>query len=298
MMIEKFQGIFPAIVSAYDEDGDVAPDVQAEFSKWLIDRGCKGLFVCGGTGEGLLLDTEERKILLEATMDAVGDSATVIAHVGSESPWEAYELAQHAAEQGVDAIAAIPGSYFLPDETELLKHYTRLSEIAELPTFLYHIPNLTHLEMDLDLLLRLAEIPNVSGMKFTAFDLFTLQQVADELGDSFAILAGTDQQMVAALLMGATGAVGTGYNYMDQIFIPAYEAAAAGDYVRAREHQRIGNAIIRANRESGGSSIDLCKAAVEALGFDVGPPRAPIPRADADARERFLDVLREYGIIG
>lgn len=297
MDIAKFQGIFPAVVTAYDENGDVAPQVQAEFSQWLVDRGCKGVFVCGGTGEGLLLKTEERKIIIEATMDAVGDSATVIAHIGSESPWEAYELAEHAAVQDVDAIAAIPGSYFLPEGDGLLEHYRRLSEIAGRPTFLYHIPRATHVEMDLDFFLRLAEIPNVAGMKFTDYDLFTLQQLADELGDTFAILAGTDQQMLPALLMGATGGVGTGYNYLDQIFVPAYEAAAAGDYVRAMKHQRTGNAIIRAHRRIGASAIDLCKAAVEAMGFKVGPPRAPIRRADAAGRARFLDVLREYEII-
>lgn len=297
MNIEKFQGIFPAIVTAYDENGGVAPQVQAEFSKWLIDRGCKGVFLCGGTGEGLLLETDERRVLLEATMDAIGDTATVIAHVGSESPWEAYELAEDAAEQGADAIAAVPGSYYLPDEEGLVEHYTRLWKTSDLPTFLYHIPHVTQVEMDLDLLLRMAEIPGVSGMKFTAYDLFTLQQLADERGDSFAILAGTDHQMVPALLMGATGAVGTGYNYLHEIFIPAYEAAAAGDYLRAMEQQRTGNEIIRAGREIAGS-IGRCKAAVEALGFEVGPPRAPISQPDAEATEQFLNVLEEHGIIG
>ncbi|MFO7948093.1 MAG: dihydrodipicolinate synthase family protein [Armatimonadota bacterium] len=294
-MIEKFQGIFPAVATAYDENDNVDSQIQADLSRWLIEQGCKGLFVCGGTGESVLLSTEERKTVIEATMDAVGGEATVIAHIGSQSPKEAYELAEHAAGLDVDAIAAIPGTYFLPDETELLKHYRRLGEIAQRPVFLYHIPTTTHLDMSIEQFRKLAEIPRVSGMKYTDTDLFKMQQVRADLGEDFAILAGSDQLMAPALLMGATGAVGTGYNYMFSIYTEAFEAAAAGDYQRAAEYQRAGNDIIRT--QLGYSSIDLCKLALREMGFAVGPARAPLAEAPPEVRERFLDKLREHNIL-
>ncbi|MFP3903002.1 MAG: dihydrodipicolinate synthase family protein, partial [Armatimonadota bacterium] len=210
-------------------------------------------------------------------------------------PKEAYELAEHAAGLDVDAIAAIPGTYFLPNETDLLNHYRRLGEIAQRPVFLYHIPTTTHFDMSIEQFGKLAEIPHVSGMKYTDPDLFKMEQIRADAGEDFAILAGSDQLMVPALLMGATGAVGTGYNFMFSIYTRAFEAASAGDYRRAAEYQRAGNDIIRT--EQGLSSIALCKVALQEMGFAVGPPRAPIGEAPPDATQRFLDKLREHNIL-
>ncbi len=294
-MTEQYQGVFPAVVTAYDSDGKVDPEAQKRVARWLIDRGCKGLFVCGGTGEGLLMSEAERQVVLEAVMEEVGQEATIIAHVGSVSPRETYRLAEHAVGLEVDAIAAIPGTYFLPGPEELLAHYTTLAEIAQRPTLLYHIPARTGVSLTLELIDRLAQIPHVAGLKYTDHDLYTLQEMRADQGEDFIILSGCDEMMVPARLMGSTGAVGTWYNVAPAVFVRAFEAAARGDWEEAVAEQKIGNRLIRTAHDLGGFA--LCKTGMEALGFPVGPPRRPVPQVDAENRKRFTEFLESGGFL-
>ncbi len=294
-MTEQYQGVFPAIVTAYDTNGDVNPEVQKQVARWLIEQGCKGLFVCGGTGEGLLMSEEERKVVLEAVMEEVGKQCTIIAHVGSASPRHTYRLAEHAAELGVDAIAAIPGTYFLPGPDELVAHYRTLADIAQRPTLLYHIPRMTGVGLTLELIDRLAQIPHVAGLKYTDPDLYILQEMRADQGEDFIILSGCDEMMVPARLMGSTGAVGTWYNVAPDVFVKAFHAAARGDWEEAVENQKTGNRLIRTAQSMGGFA--LCKLSMEALGFPVGPPRMPVAQVDAETRKRFTDFLKSEGFV-
>ncbi len=294
-MTEDYEGIFPAIVTAYDSDGQVDTDVQKRVARWLLDRGCKGFFVCGGTGEGLLLTEDERKTVLEAVIEEVGDEATIIAHVGSVSHLQACRLAEHAAALDVDAIAAIPGSYFVPEPDELVAHYTALAEIAQCPTMLYHIPLRTGVELDLRIIDRLAEIPHVAGLKYTDHNLYLMEQMRRDQGDDFIILSGADEMMVPAQLMGATGAIGTWYNLIPDVFINAFNAYRSGDWETAAEYQRRGNAAIRWGIRLGG--LGLVKQTMQALGFPIGDARMPVKRVDdADVNE-FVNWLRTEGYV-
>ncbi len=294
-MTERYQGVFPAIVTAYDSNGDVNPEVQKQVARWLIEQDCKGLFVCGGTGEGLLMSDEEREAVLEAVMEEVGQEATIIAHVGSASPLQAYRLAEHAAGLGVDAIAAIPGTYFRPEPDELVAHYTTLADIAQRPTLLYHIPRMTGVGLTLELIDRLAQIPHVAGLKYTDSDLYMLQQMRADQGEDFIILSGYDEMMVPARLMGSTGAVGTWYNVIPDVCVRAYDAATRGDWDEAVQNQKIANRLIRTAQGLGGSG--LCKLGVEVLGFPVGPPRMPLAQVDAETRKRFTEFLKFEGFV-
>ncbi len=295
-MTEQYEGIFPAIVTAYDRHGDVDPMVQKQVARWLIDRGCKGLFVCGGTGEGLLLTEDERKLVLEAVTEEVGNDATIIAHVGSVSPLQTYRLAEHAAALGADAIAAIPGTYFTPAPDELIEHYTTLAEIAQRPTLLYHIPIRTGVSLDLEIIRRLAEIPHVAGLKYTDHNLFMLEQMRKDQGDEFIILSGADEMMVPAKLMGSTGAVGTWYNVMPDVFVAAFNAAARGDWDEAMANQKRANWVMRYGLAVGG--MGMVKAALEALGFAVGDARMPVKRLDDVTKRQCVEFMQSECVLG
>ena len=294
-MIEAYKGIFPAIITAYDSDGHLDTSVQKQVARWLLDQGCKGFFVCGGTGEGLLLHEDERKVVLEAVMEEVGGEATIIAHVGSASPLEAHRLAEHAAALNVDAIAAIPGAYFTPEVDELIAHYTTLAEIAQRPTLLYHIPIRTGVVLDLATIDRLAQIPHVAGLKYTDHNLYLMEQMREQQGDDFIILSGSDEMMVPAQLMGATGAVGTWYNLIPGVFVNAFNARRNGDWETAVEYQKRGNAAIRWGIELGG--LGLVKQAMHAIGFATGDARMPVKRVDDADVNKFVAWLRAEGYV-
>ncbi|NLJ36936.1 MAG: hypothetical protein GX358_11985 [candidate division WS1 bacterium] len=290
---DDYRGVFPALVTAYDAQGQVNPEGQRQVTRWLLERGCRGFFVCGGTGEGLLLDEQERRQVLEAVMEEAGGEATIIAHVGSVSPLETYRLAEHAAELGADAIAAIPGAYFTPEPEELLAHYTALAQIAQRPTMLYHIPIRTGVSLTLEMIDRLAQIPYVAGLKYTDYNLYMLQQMRVDQGEDFIILSGTDEVMIPARLMGATGAIGTWYNLMPELFVAAYDALGAGDVPTAIEYQRRGNAVIRKAADAGG--LGMLKPALQALGLEVGDARQPIHRPSAAEVEQFVQHFEAHG---
>ncbi len=294
-MSEQYRGVFPAVVTAFDAHGEIDPDAQMRLSRWLIDQGCRGLFVCGGTGEGVLLAEEERRTILEATMEAVGADATIIAHVGAVSPLETYRLAEHAARAGAHAVAAIPGAYFTPDADGLVQHYRRLAEIAQRPTLLYHIPSRTGVSLDLATVARLAAIPHVAGLKFTDHNLLMLQCMRRQQGDGFLIMSGSDELMVPAKLMGSTGTIGSWYNIIPGVFIAAFEYAERGDWAAAAERQGFANDLIC--RHLGPQLVALCKVALAEMGIDVGEPRMPLPRLDASARAAFVAELRSGGYI-
>jgi len=108
--LDKYRGIFPAFYACYDDNGDVSPERTRLFTQYLIDKGVKGLYVCGSSGECIYQNVEERKIILENVMEVAKGKITIIAHIAAPSTRDSIELAKHAEKCGVDAVAAIPPS--------------------------------------------------------------------------------------------------------------------------------------------------------------------------------------------
>ena len=123
MKNEKYCGIIPAFYACYDDEGNVSPERTKAFTKFLMDKGVKGLYVCGSSGECIYQSKEERKLILESVMNAVGGKMTIIAHVACNNTKDSCELARHAEALGVDAIATIPPIYFKLNETAIAKYW-------------------------------------------------------------------------------------------------------------------------------------------------------------------------------
>ena len=142
--MDNLHGIFPATVSTFDIDGRFDPVSMRRIVRHQIDAGVHGLYVCGGTGEGLLMNSKERQQLLETVLDETRGDVTVIAHVGAFQIPETMALAQHASEIGADAISALPPSYFYkPDEISQVNYYKSIAEASEAPLLIYNIPQLS-----------------------------------------------------------------------------------------------------------------------------------------------------------
>ena len=132
--MDNLRGIFPATVSTFDMDGRFDAVSMRQIVRHQIDSGVHGLYVCGGTGEGLLMNSKERQDLLETVLDETRGDVTVIAHVGAFQIPETITLAKHASEIGVDAISALPPSYFYkPDEISQVNYYKSIAQVSEVP---------------------------------------------------------------------------------------------------------------------------------------------------------------------
>ncbi|XP_077784292.1 N-acetylneuraminate lyase isoform X2 [Podarcis muralis] len=220
---KKLQGVVAATVTPMTPDGEINLSVIGQYVDYLInEQGVKNVFVNGTTGEGLSLSVQERKQLAEEWVTKGKDKLDyVIIHVGALSLPEARGLAKHAAEIGADGIAVIAPSFFKQVKKDALVAFLRdvASEAPGIPFYYYHIPPLTGIKITAYELLNgmIDQIPTFKGVKFSDKDLLDFGQcVKKNDRGQFVLLYGVDEQLLAALAMGATGAVGRLWRCRDQ----------------------------------------------------------------------------------
>jgi N-acetylneuraminate lyase len=268
------RGILPALISPMNEDGTALNLASArQLVDHLLDRGVDGFFVCGGTGEGLLMNLEERRSLLEAVVDQNRGRGSVVAHIGAIATQDAQTLARHAASLGVDAVAAVPPVYFRVDRKAILDHYRLIAEAADgTPTHVYNIPSATGVEINADLMADLITIPGIGGIKYSAYNLFDMQRIIN-LRSDLTVLSGFDEVCVGGLALGAHGAIGSTYNVMPSTFSALFRATQSENWEQARALQERANKVIEALL-----SVPIF-AAIKLLltqqGIDCGAPRRP-----------------------
>jgi len=278
-------------------DGSLALDVIPQQVKLLVRNGVRGAFICGTTGEGASLSTPERRAVAEAWRAATPASLALIVHVGHLSAAESRGLARHAAEIEADAIATVAPSFFRPSRAVDLAGWC--ADVAgaapELPFYYYHMPAMTGVTISAAAFLAEAgpRIPNLAGIKFTHEDLMdyaTAAQVADR---RYEILFGRDEILLAGLALGATGAVGSTYNFAAPLYHRIMRAFAAGKLAAARKEQERSMEFVQIMNRYGG--LPANKAMMKLAGVDCGPVRAPLPRLDRDAEKKLCADLRRVG---
>jgi N-acetylneuraminate lyase len=229
--LRELKGIFPATVTPFGRDGGFDPQAMRRIVRHQVDAGVHGLYVCGGTGEGLLMTVEERKEAIETVLDEVAGQATVIAHIGAFRTDEMVVLARHAGEAGADAIAALPPAYFYrPDEEGLVRYYAEVADASDLRMLIYNIPARTGIAMTESLFERFLALDNIVGMKDSSGDIYSLGHFLT-IGDEPVIFEGEDTVLFPAMLAGANGGIGATHNIMPQLFMRLWDALQAKDTV-------------------------------------------------------------------
>ena len=165
MDLERFKGVFVALNTIYDENDNINTAEIQKLINVYKTKGVKGVYICGSTGEGFLLSTNERKLVAEAVKEAAGDNFTVISHVGCAGTKESIELAKHAESIGIDAVSAVPSVYYRLSPKCVEKHWNGIIDSTNLPFIIYNIPQLTGFNLPYDLFKRMAENPKVIGIK-------------------------------------------------------------------------------------------------------------------------------------
>jgi len=282
-------GAWPALITPSDRDGGVNLSVLRELTAYLLGKGIGGLYLCGWTGEGLLLSVQERMQVVEAVHDVVRGRVPTVVHVGSVATRDAVALAKHAAQAGAAGVASV-----LPVEGGNLAttylHYQAIAAAApELPFF----PYLFGARTDAETLMRelVPRIPNLGGAKYTGPNMYELSQLV-QLGagrGGWTIFSGMDQQCAFAAMFGAPGNIGSSVNYAPGVYREIHRCVAAGDLARAVDLQARINRVIRLEDAFGLHNI------MRVLGFDCGEPRLPRPQLPAVEPQVLRQQLMEAG---
>jgi N-acetylneuraminate lyase len=271
-------GLIAAPYTPFQPNGDVAFEVIRSQARVLARNGVRGAFVCGTTGEGSSLTSEERRDIAEAWMSTKPAKLAVIVHVGHQSARESHALARHAQQCGADAIATIAPSFFRPPSVvELVDWCASVAATApKLPFYYYHMPSMTGVNLTATAFLEGAHrrIPTLAGVKFTHEDLMDFSQAGRVAGGRYEVVFGRDEILLAGLTLGAKGAVGSTYNFAAPIYHRIIRAHAAGRLAAAQRDQARVMAFVAVLQRHGGLAAG--KAVMKLIGLDCGPTRLPL----------------------
>ena len=275
MNIEKYQGIIPAFYACYDAEGKINPEGVRALTRWFVEKGVKGLYVGGSSGECIYQSKEERKVVLENVMAEAKGKLTVIAHVACNNTADSQELAAHAESLGVDAIASIPPIYFHLPPYAIAKYWNDISAAAPNTDFIiYNIPQLAGVALNVPLLKEMLKNPRCIGVKNSSMPTQDIQMWRDE---GAIVFNGPDEQLISGLVMGATGGIGGTYGAMPELYIKLYECVKSGDLATALEIQNDCCRIIYKLCSGHGNMYGMIKEVLRKMGCpDCGSVRAPL----------------------
>ena len=283
--LTKYQGVIAAFYACYDAEGEISAARTRAFTQYLIDKGIKGVYVCGSSGECIYQSKEERKTTLENVMAVAKGKITVIAHVACNNTADSMELAAHAESLGVDAIAAIPPIYFHLPEHAIAKYWNDISSAAPNTDFIiYNIPQLAGVALTMPLLQEMLKNPRVIGVKNSSMPVQDIQMFKDAMGSEHVVFNGPDEQLVSGLVMGADGGIGGTYAVMPELYLAIFALSQKGEIAKAREIQYETDRIIYALCACRGNLYAAMKEIIKQRdGIDIGSVRAPLaPLSDAD----------------
>ena len=278
----KFEGIFPALLTPFDENGAVNHDALRRLVEYNLEKGVKGFYVNGSTAEVFLLSDEERRAVYRTVAEVAKGKATLIAQVGAIATAQAIEYARYAESLGYDAISAVAPFYFKFSFAQIKKHYYDIVSSVNLPMIIYNIPTFTGVSLTVDQVGEFFCDERFIGMKHTATDFFALEQFKTRFPEK-VIFNGFDEMILSGLAMGADGGIGSTYNFMAEKFIRIQQLFRENRIDEAREIQRECNRIITALFRVG--VMEGCKEVVTQLGIPMGSCRAPFATLNDEQKE-------------
>lgn len=293
-------GLVAATHTPFHSNGDLCLEVVEKQAAHLESNCVPFVFIGGTTGECHSLSLEERLALAKRWMDVTrGTSIRVVVHVGGNCLTDACTLAKQAQELGAIAVAAFTPCYFKPNSVEtLVQCMGQIANAApQLPFYFYDIPSMTGVQLSMTSFMEKATdaIPNLVGLKFTNSDLMMYQELLNHPRGNWDIPFGCDEALLAALTLGAKGAVGSTYNFAAPIYHRLHAAFHKGDLETARKEQY--RSVLLVRKLFSVSYVASAKEVMDMVGVPVGPPRLPCnPITDA-AKKQLRNDLESMGFL-
>ena len=298
MNIPSTSGLIAAPFTPMNNRGDIRLDPISIYADFLIEKGVKGVFICGTTGEGLSLTMDEKKAVVDEWVRCSAGRLIVIVHAGGLCQPDCALLAQHAETSGADGIAAMAPFFFKPESaTDLVRFFEPVASAAvNLPFYYYHIPSMTGIDVPAHLIFSEAAdiIPNFSGIKYSHSDLMDLQLCMALSKGQYEIMYGSDETLISALSLGIKAAVGSTYNYMPTVYLNMINAFNNNQLEKSREFQLLSVRVVQVLQKHGGP-VRAGKAVMEMIGVDCGPCRPPVSAITASEKASLKQDLSDIG---
>ena len=291
------RGIIPPVVTPMTADQDVdLPGLRAHID-FMLAKGVHGIFVLGTTGEFYALDEREKQSVVADAVAHVGGRAPVYVGAGAETTREVIRLTRMAEKEGAAGVSVITPYFIRPNQAELFDHFKRVAESTALPVVLYNNPaTCGGLSIEPDTVARLAEVPNIVGIKDSSGDLQnTIEIIRQTPRDKFSVLNGRDTLILVALQAGAHGAIPASCNIAPELCVGIYESFVKGDTDAAKGFQsRLHGVRMAMALGTGNSAV---KEAMALLGRSAGPMRAPVLPFGDTQKAKLRAILTTAGLL-
>lgn len=292
-MMELIRGIIAAMQTPMNEDGSLNEEEMRRQINREIEAGVDAVFCLGTNGEFFILSMEERIRVMEIFVDEAKGRVPVYAGTGCVGTEDTIYLSKEAKRIGVDVISVITPYFAAISQEELYEHYKAVAESVDLPIVMYNIPMRTGVTIEPETAARLADIPNIVGVKDSSGRFELIQAYIDATkGKEFAVLSGNDALILDTLKAGGTGGITAISNILPEIMVSIYQKYLAGDEEGAREAQN-SIAPIRACFQYGNPN-SIVKVATNLMGHSVGPCRKPFGMVSMEARRAIQECIDTY----
>lgn len=288
----EIKGIIPAMVTPFNPQEEIDEKALREMVNRYIEAGVHGLFCLGTNGEFFNLSFEEKLTVAQIVIDETGGRVPVYAGAGCPGTDETRRLAQQLEQAGADALSVITPYFLTYTQPELQYHFEAVAGDTSLPIVLYTIPARTGNTLTVQTVAKLAELPNIVGIKDSSGSFDNILQLIDRTPDSFSVLAGTDSLILSGLMSGAKGAIAATANIFPSTVVSIYEHWSRGEYEQAEQAQR----VLRELRAAFalGTLPSVLKAVLDEIGLSAGPSRRPVAPLTPQALKEVRQMVANY----
>jgi len=289
-----FRGIATAMVTPMTPEG-VDYETYGKFIDWQIESGINALVAVGTTGESATLSQEERKAVIRFAVERVAGRVPVIAGTGTNNTEHVLDFTKSACESGADAVLVVTPYYNKATQGGLYKHFSMVADASLKPVIMYNVPSRTGCNLAPDTVAKLAEHPNIAGLKEASGNMSQVVEIAAKCGDNLDIYSGDDGLTVPMMAMGGLGCISVLSNVAPALAVEMTDRFFAGDIAGAAELQCRTLPLVDALF----SEVNPipAKAAVAAMGFGVEHVRMPLTPMEDAHRENLFAQMRKLGIL-
>ena len=290
-----FRGAMTALVTPFDRNGKLNEEHLRRIIEFQIQGGIDAIVPCGTTGEASTLEYDEHFRVCELTVQFTNRRAKVIVGGGSNNTNRAIQLTQFASQIGADAVLSVGPYYNKPSPEGHYQHFKAIAESADIPIIIYNIPGRTGVNIDPTILLRLAEIPNIVGVKEASGNMDQMMLILRDRPKNFSVLSGDDSFALPLIAMGGDGCISVLSNEIPMEFARMIHAALDGNWGLARQIHYRNFALMRANFIE--TNPVPVKAAMAMMGLVEETYRLPLVPLQSANREKLRIILQDLGLL-
>lgn len=297
MDTSSIKGIIVPIVTPVDEENHINEEAMARVVNYIIDGGVHGILAFGSNGEFFAIDADEQRKALACMVKTADKRVPVYMGIAGITTKECVETAKMAKEENADGISILPPMFISPSEDELYAHIVTIAEtVPDLPVLLYNNPGKVGYGLSVNLVNRLADVPNIVGIKDTSGNMtLTAEFIRTTRDKGFKVMAGKDTMILGSLAYGAVGAIASTANIVPELVVEIYDKYMAGDIEGACEAQfkltPFRNTFDKVSFPAG--TKDACNL----IGLDVGNSIKPNTTASPKVLDEMREILTELGYI-